>query len=156
MSMRVPGLMLFAALGTVQSAPSQMPADDIRSLRDQSNAAIARHDAKAVVSFLDAEYQITVGSGDLFHGTGAELEAWRAEFARAADLVCVRKPDSVEVSTSGERAAEIGTWVGSWTTPKGPQRFRGRYAAHWRKVGGSWKIRAELFVTLSCEGVGCS
>jgi ketosteroid isomerase-like protein len=148
--------MLFAALGTVQSAPSQMPADDIRGLRNQSNAAIARHDAEAVVSFLDAEYQITVGSGDLFHGKAAELDAWRAEFARAADLVYVRKPESVEVSTSGERAAEIGAWVGAWTTPKGPLRFRGRYAAHWRKVGGLWKIRAELFVTLSCEGVGCS
>jgi len=156
MSTSVPGLMLFAALGTVQSAPSQMPADDIRSLRNQSNAAIARHDAEAVVSFLDAEYQITVGSGDLFHGKAAELGAWRAEFARAADLVYVRKPESVELSTSGERAAEIGAWVGSWTTPKGSLRFRGRYAAHWRKVGGLWKIRAELFVTLSCEGVGCS
>lgn len=156
MSMTVPGLMLFAVLGTVQSAPSQMPADDIRSLRDQSNAAIARHDAEAVVSLLDAQYQITVGSGDLFHGKAAELDAWRAEFARAADVKYVRTPESVEVSTSGERAAEIGVWVGSWTTPRGPHSLRGRYAAHWRKVGGSWKIRAELFVTLNCEGVGCS
>ena len=156
MFMRVPGLMLLAVLGTVESAPSQMPADDVRSLRNQSNAAIARHDVEAVVSFLDAEYQITVGSGDLFHGRAAEVEAWRAEFARAADLVYARKPESVEVSTSGERAAEIGVWAGSWTTPNGPHRSRGRYAAHWRKVAGAWKIRAELFVTLSCEGIGCS
>lgn len=156
MFMKAPGLMLLAVLGTVQSAPSQMPADDIRSLRSQSNAAIARHDAEAVVSFLDAEYQITDGSGDLFHDRAAELEGWRAEFARAADLVYVRTPESVEVSTSGERAAEIGVWVGSWTTPGGGRRLRGRYAAHWRKVGGSWKIRAELFVTLSCEGGRCS
>ncbi|MFN2317545.1 MAG: DUF4440 domain-containing protein [Gemmatimonadales bacterium] len=148
--------MLLASLGTVQSTPSQTPADDVRSLRNQSNAAIARHDVDAVVSFLDAEYQITVGSGDLFHGRAAEVEAWRAEFARAADLVYVRQPESVEVSTRGERAAEIGVWVGSWTTPNGPQRVHGRYAAHWRKVGGSWKIRAELFVTLGCEGAGCS
>jgi ketosteroid isomerase-like protein len=156
MSMSVPGLMLLAVLGTLQSAPRQMPADDVRSLRQQSNAAIARHDVEAVVSFLDSDYQITVGSGGLFHGRAAELEAWRAEFARAADLVYVRTPESVEVSTSGERAAEIGVWVGSWTTLNGPHRLRGRYAAHWRKVGGSWKIRSELFVTLRCEGVGCS
>jgi ketosteroid isomerase-like protein len=156
MPLRVPVLMLFAALGTVQAASNQTPSDDIRSRRSQSNAAIARHDVEAVVSFLDAEYQITAGSGELFHGKAAEFEAWRAVFARAADLVYVRTPESVEVSTTGERAVEIGAWVGSWTTSKGPHHVRGRYAAHWRKVGGLWKIRAELFVTLSCEGVGCS
>lgn len=98
MSTRVPALLVLALLGTVASAASQTPADDVRSLRNQSNAAIARHDVEAVVSFLDAEYQITVGSGELFHGRVAESEGWRAEFAQAADLVYVRSPESVEVS----------------------------------------------------------
>ncbi len=154
--MRVLALMLLARLGTVESARGPTPADEVRSLRKQSNAAIARHDVEAVVSFLDVEYQVTVGSGDLFHGRAEERERWRAEFARAGDVLYVRTPESVEVSSSGERAAEIGVWVGSWTTPNGPRRVGGRYAAHWRRVGGSWKIRAELFVTLRCEGVGCS
>lgn len=153
--MRIPALIVLTLLGTTQSAASHTPADDVRRLRQQSNAAIARHDVAAVVSFLDAEYQITVGSGALFHGRAAEAEGWREEFAQAADLVYVRNPQTIEVSSSGERAAEIGDWVGSWTTPAGAHRSRGRYAAHWRKVGGSWKIRSELFVTLSCEGVGC-
>ncbi|MBK8285381.1 MAG: nuclear transport factor 2 family protein [Ahniella sp.] len=117
---------------------------------------MARHDVEAVVSFLDAEYQITVGSGKLFHGKAGELEGWRAEFAQAADLVYVRTPESVDVSSSGERAVEFGTWVGSWTTPDGPHRSLGRYAAHWSKVDGSWKIRSELFVTLNCQGADCS
>ena len=30
-----------------------------------------------------------------------------------------------------------------------------RYAAFWRKVDASWKIRSELFLTVGCEGVGC-
>lgn len=156
MLVRVPALIVVALLGTAESAAIQTPADDIRRFRKQSNAAIARHDVEAVVSFLDAEYQFTVGNGDVFHGRAPEADGWRAEFARAADLVYVRTPESVEVSSSGERAAEMGTWVGAWTTPDGPHRTRGRYAAHWRRVSGSWKIRAELFVTLSCEGVRCS
>lgn len=84
-----------------------------------------------MVSFLDDEYQITAGGGKLFHGRDADASGWRAEFARAADLVYVRTPESIEVSSSGERAAEIGSWVGSRTTPDGPRRSRGRYAAHW-------------------------
>jgi len=154
-SMRASALIVLAFLGTVESAIGA-PADDIRSLRTQSNAAIARHDVEAVVSFLDADYQITVGNGGLFHGRAGEPEGWRAEFARAADLLYVRTPESVEVSSSGQRAAEIGVWVGTWTAPDGQHRASGRYAAHWSNVNGSWKIRSELFVTLSCEGVGCS
>jgi ketosteroid isomerase-like protein len=149
-------MIVLALFATVDAAASETPADAIRSIRKQSNAAIARHDVEAVVSFLDTEYQITVGNGELFHGRAGEPEGWRTEFAKAGDLVYVRNPESVEVSSSGERAAEIGIWVGSWTTLNGPHRAHGRYAAYWRKVSGSWKIRAELFVTLGCEGVACS
>lgn len=134
----------------------QSSADQIRSLREQSNAAIARHDAQAVVSFLDAEYQITAGSGTLYHDRAAEVDVWLAEFARVDDLLYVRTPESIEVSSSDVRAAKIGEWVGSWTTAEGSERRGGTYAAHSRKVNGLWKLRAELFVTLSCQGAGCS
>jgi len=133
----------------------QTPADEIRMLREQSNAAIARHDVDGVVTMLDTEYQITVGSGALFQDRAGESEAWAHEFERSADLVYVRTAESIEVSSSGTRAAEIGVWSGSWTTSDGPQQRGGRYAAYWRLVDGSWKLRSELFVTLSCEGSGC-
>lgn len=134
----------------------QSPADVIRSLRAQSNAAIARHDVTGAVALLDVEYQITTGDGTLAHGRAAEPEAWAREFARAADLVYVRTPTTIEVSASGDRAAEIGAWTGSWSTPAGLRTVGGRYAAYWRLVEGSWRIRSELFVTLSCAGPGCS
>ena len=149
-------LILLALLGTVEAAPAQTPADAIRSIRGQFNAAIALHDIDDVMSFLDGQYQITVGSGGIFQGAAGERDAWREEFARARDLKYVRTPDSVEVSASGERAAELGMWVGTWTAADGPHRLSGRYAAHWVRAGASWKIRAELFVTLKCEGAGCS
>jgi len=146
--MKALALLLLALTGTLTPAAAQTPADAIRSLRAQFNAAIARHDIDAVMSFLDGQYQITVGNGGIFQGTTGERDAWREEFARASDLKYVRTPDSVEVSASGERAAEIGVWFGTWTAADGPHRLSGRYAAHWVKVGGSWKIRSELFVTL--------
>lgn len=148
-------LFVVALCVTIDASTADVPAEAIRAARAQSNAAIARHDVAAVVSFLDAEYQITVGSGALFHGRDGETDGWRDEFAQAKDLLYVRTPKSVEVSDSGERAAEIGNWVGTWTTPARPHRAHGHYAAHWRKVDGAWKIRSELFVTLGCEGAGC-
>lgn len=148
-------LFLFALALVAISSPArgQTPVDQIRSLRAQSNAAIARHDAHAVASFLDTRYQITVGSGDLnWAGRAAQ---WSAVFAKFPDVIYVRTPQSVKVSSSGTRAAEIGTWVGSWTTVDGRQQEGGEYAAHWERIGGVWKIRAELFVTLSCKGPAC-
>src|SRR6185312_12635252 len=127
-----------AALLCVVVAPpklGQSAADQIRSLRAQSNASIVRHDVKGVVGLLDVEYQITTGSGTLSQGRSAESEAWAKEFGRAA---------------------ETGTWTGSWSTPAGLRKVGGRYAAYWRLVDGNWRIRSELFVTLSCAGPGCS
>ena len=150
-------LVVAALLYLVVSPPilGQSAADEIRSLRSQSNAAIARHDVKGIVDLLDVEYQITTGSGTLSQGRSAESEAWATVFARAADIVYVRTPVSIEVSSSGGRAAETGTWTGSWSTSSGLQRVGGRYAAYWRLVDGKWRIRSELFVTLSCAGPGC-
>ena len=136
--------------------PGQSAADEIRSLRTQSNAAIARHDVKGIVALLDVEYQITTGSGSFFQDRSADSAAWAMEFARAADLVNVRTPTSIDVSSSGGRAAEIGTWTASWSTPAGLRKAGGRYAAYWGLVNGNWRIRSELFVTLSCTGPGCS
>ena len=150
-------LVVAALLCLVVSPPilGQSAADEIRSLRSQSNAAIARHDVKGIVDLLDVEYQITTGSGTLSQGRSAESEAWATEFARAANLVYVRTSASIEVSTSAGRAAETGTWTGSWSTSSGLQRVGGRYAAYWRLVDGKWRIRSELFVTLSCAGPTC-
>jgi len=150
-------LVVAALLCLVVSPPilGQSAADEIRSLRRQSNAAIARHDVKGIVDLLDVEYQITTGSGTLSQGRSAESEAWATEFARAANLVYVRTSASIEVSTSAGRAAETGTWTGSWSTSSGLQRVGGRYAAYWRLVDGKWRIRSELFVTLSCAGPAC-
>jgi hypothetical protein len=78
-----------------------------------------------------------------------------ARFAEFGDALYERIPDSVTVSASGTVAAETGSWVGSWTTPTGPFRTGGRYAASWRKVDGKWLIHSELFVPLFCNGPGC-
>lgn len=145
--MKVPSAILVLCVVASSPIAGQDAAEEIRSLRAQSNAAIARHDVAGVLSLYDAEYQVTAGGGRNIDGAD-QPEVWAAEFARAADLLYVRTAESIEVSSSGSRAAEIGVWSGSWTTADGPQSTGGRYAAHWVLLGGEWKLRAELFVTL--------
>ncbi len=137
---------------------AQIPDDAalIRALRSQSNEAIGRHDMAGILSFLDDEFQITAGSGAMLQGVAAMGAAFAAQFEEFDDVRYVRSVEMVEISTAAPLAAEIGTWVGTWTTPNGQLRTGGRYAASWRRNDRSWVIRSELFVTLFCEGPGCS
>jgi hypothetical protein len=49
-------------------------------------------------------------------------------------------------------AAENGEWIGRWQEADAEIIIKGTYYAKWHKVNDKWKIRAEIFVPLSCEG----
>jgi uncharacterized protein (TIGR02246 family) len=146
--------------GTVRRRSAGHAAEDpaaaqIRAVRQGSNAAIARHDLAAMRETWVEDVQITAGLGSTANGT-AEVEARiAAAFADPTFDRWVRTPESVEVATDGARAAELGSWEGTWHQPNGPLVRRGRYLAHWVKLpDGGWRIRAELFVALSATGDG--
>lgn len=142
-------------IGGAEATTETDPARAIRARRAAFNEAIAAHDAEAALTFVDREYQITTGAGEISSGNYTESGAWEEVFARADDIRYVRTPERVEVATPAVRAFESGVWRGSWTAPGGPQTLGGRYTAHWRLVDGEWVIRSEIFVTLWCDGPEC-
>jgi len=144
--------------GLPLSAQSGASPDEsaIRWAREESNAAIARHDVPGILAHLEPEFRASTSSGAFIEGREEMGRAFATRFAEFGDATYVRTTESVEVSTSGPFAAETGTWVGSWTTPSGPYRTGGRYAAYWRKTNGIWLVHAELYVPLYCEGAGCT
>lgn len=127
----------------------------IRALRAESNAAIADHDVPGILASMRRDVRIAGSSGRFLDGHDAVAEAFSTQFADFDDALYVRTPESVRLAASGDTAAELGNWVGSWTTVAGPRRFGGQYSAHWRKTDGEWRIHSELFVPLFCEGAGC-
>jgi ketosteroid isomerase-like protein len=150
--LRILLLAFLAGSGTVQASED---ADSIRSLRAESNQAIAAHDVDAIISLLDDEYVITASSGDTIQGRAKNAESWTGHFADFPDVVYVRTPAEVNISEAFPVAIETGTWVGSMMTEHGKLEKGGQYTAGWRKVAGVWKIRSELFVALYCHGVDC-
>ena len=131
--------------------------DSIRSVRASFNRSIANHDAESIADYLDSEYQITTGSGVHYRETPEEdAKSWAEIFAKNVDIIYERTTEDLEISSFLDLAAESGSWVGRWTSPEGKIEMGGRYFAQWRKVDGNWKIRAEIFVTLYCNGPGCS
>ena len=127
----------------------------IRSLRLQSNEAIARHNAAAVGSFLDDDYVITISTGAIERSRDEHVSSFAAHFAEYPDVVYVRTPTTINISAAYPLAIEHGTWAGSRTTTNGKLENGGEYTAAWRKIGTTWKIYSELFVALYCRGEDC-
>jgi ketosteroid isomerase-like protein len=144
-------------LGITVAAPTIAgEADRIRALRAASNAAIAAHDAAALIEFQHANYQLTTGNGAQIKESPAETQAaFERIFARAHDVLYVRTPELVDIGEGARRGYETGFWQGSWTTEDGATDVGGRYAAYWLKTDGEWKLLSELFVTLRCKGPDC-
>jgi ketosteroid isomerase-like protein len=143
------------SIASLALAQHDSDVEQIRETRAAFNDAIARHDVPGIVSFLDNEYQITTSLGQLLQDRDGEAESWRELIASRQDVLYVRTPESIEISADYPLAAETGSWVGTWSTSRGPVRTGGRYSAMWRQVDGAWKVRSELFVALYCDGVSC-
>ena len=150
-------VLLLGSLAILPRAGAQAPSDEvlIRQARTASNQAIARHDVPAILAVLADGFQVSASNGTFLRGREEMGSAFAARFAEFKDAIYVRTPETVEVNPAGTVAAEIGRWTGGWTTPRGPFRTGGRYAATWRKVAGEWLIHSELFVPLVCTGPGC-
>ena len=114
----------------------------IRQLRDQSNAAIARHEVGPAVAILHDRARIIASDGSLFDGAAAMARAFAASFADPDFVAYVRRPASIAVN--GSTAAETGNWIGQWKR----REVRGTYLARWSREGAGWRIVAELFVPL--------
>jgi Domain of unknown function (DUF4440) len=117
------------------------PQDAIAARRRLTNKLIAAREAARLRPFFAADAQLIPGGGGLILGADAIVEAFAAQFREPGFVAYVRTPDSIEIDTDGERAAETGRWTGNGMS--------GAYMAAWRKVTGQWVIESELFVTLS-------
>src|SRR5689334_16802096 len=114
----------------------------IRQLRDQSNAAIARHDVGPALAIHHEHARIIGSDGSLLDGAAAMARAFAASFADPDFVAYVRSPLSIAVN--GSTAAETGNWIGQWRH----REVRGAYMARWSRESDGWRIVAELFVPL--------
>jgi ketosteroid isomerase-like protein len=131
----------------------------VRAARAAQNRAIAALDTAAVARFWTEDVEIRRGLGVLVTGREAYKQLFNPDpgaVARGEELIYQREPASVVISARWPLAYEEGMWVGHAGTADGPARIGGRYAAQWVKRGDRWLIRGEVYVALTCAGVGCA
>lgn len=144
-------------LSLMAAHPTQAAEADIRTVRAASNAAIAAHDVGAMRAHYLPDFTIMPGSS----GSPSDLDAFLTRiagtFADPTFVHYVRTPTKVTIGASGKRAAEVGTWVGTWNKPDGTMRLSGVYQAMWLPAPDGWRLKNESFVSLACEGsAACS
>ncbi|MEZ5293904.1 MAG: nuclear transport factor 2 family protein [Vicinamibacterales bacterium] len=147
--------LLAAPVAAVLGVASAQPPDDaaaIRAARAASNAAIAAHDVAGIARHWLPDVHIVTSTST--QGTGPEVNGQRMaqQFQRRPDTVYVRTPSTIDVFGAWNVASERGEWTGRWTEPDGVVDVGGTYLAQWRKVDGTWRIQAELFVPTRCRG----
>jgi ketosteroid isomerase-like protein len=130
----------------------QSDAQLIRSARDRSNAAIAKHDLAGVDAVWMEDVHVLTSTSAQAAGKAANRERMAAQFKNRPDTIYVRKPIAIDVYGPWSVAAERGEWAGKWTEPDGVVEIGGTYQAQWRKIDGRWLIQGELFVPTHCKG----
>ena len=124
----------------------------IREARIKSNDAIARQDTVALAETWTNDFHIISSRNFEISGLENNRHNFAGEFAIKKEILYVRTANRVDVFSDWNMASENGTWTGQWQEPDGLVKFTGTYFAKWHKVEGQWKIRAEIFVPLSCAG----
>jgi ketosteroid isomerase-like protein len=141
MHKRLP-VLFFLVLAT-RCATAQ-PADmQIRAARTASNEAITRHDASGIVRDMLPDYSIVTGRGQHVEGRDSVLAFWEKTFKVMPGVVYLRAPLTIVISKNDSLAWETGQWKAEHSYSSG-----GNYSAMWRKTENSWKLAAELFVSL--------
>jgi len=137
----------------VVAAPADQQA--VRAARTAQNTAIASGDLDRAATFWTEDVSVRRALGQPLSGREAARKALEPPPAPASRLIYQRLTRDVEVSPKWPLAFETGAWEGHLGTVAGPVVIGGRYSAQWVKRGDRWLIRSEVFVALTCSGVGC-
>jgi hypothetical protein len=142
--------MALALSGPVSVGPD---VDAIRAGRAASNAAIAGRKWPALRELFVPDAHLIAGNvGSLIVGADAIVVGMSTSAAAPGFLTYVRTPSTIRVSDARDRASERGEWVGNWRKPDGLAKLGGEYQATWVRTAEGWRIKNEVFVTLSCTG----
>lgn len=124
----------------------------IRTRRESSNRAIARHDTAGIGAIMAPNVVVVPSTSALTLGREENVLRFAEQFRTRPDVVYRRAPDEVKVFAPWRMASEVGRWTGSWTDADGKVTIGGSYFAKWRQLNGEWFVESETYVPERCTG----
>jgi len=132
--------------------------DDVQAItlaRAGQNQAIVAGDLERISTYWTDDVTVRRALGIPMTGKAEVRKAFEAPKPPEPHTVYQRLTGDVMVSAQWPLAYESGKWEGHLDTATGQVVIGGEYSAQWVKRDGRWLIRSEVFVALTCAGVGC-
>jgi ketosteroid isomerase-like protein len=129
-------------------SPDLTDESNIRAARAHSNRSIARRNLLGVADSLAENFLAIIGDGTFVPTRAAYLKLFKQGFDHPkTSLTYNRIPDTIHIASDASQASEQGHWVATDATNK--TIYTGTYTAMWTQTPEGWKLRSELYVTLT-------
>ena len=139
-----------APLGASAEPVSPPPAADVTAeqrIRDVNTRwleLIRTGNAEGVAELYVENGALMPPNAPIAVGRSAIAEGWRSMMATPG-FGLTFEPTEIVVSAAGDMAYDRGTYRFTATPPSGAISDIGKYLVVWQKVGGEWKVAADIF-----------
>lgn len=136
-----------AATVLLGTAAVAAPADEqaIRDLEKRWGEMVTARDVSGVIGLYAPDGVILPPNMPPSQGAAALTEVWTGMLATPGIKLNIA-PEVVEVASSGDLAYDRGAYVLTTNDAAGKaMEERGKYVVVWKKVGGEWKVAADMF-----------
>lgn len=116
----------------------------IRGINDRWLQLVRAKDAAAVAQLYAEDGAVMPPNESAGKGREA-IGQWWARSMQLPGYDLAFTTDQLIVSASGDMALDRGTWTFKANPPSGAIDDGGKYIVVWRKIGGEWKVAADIF-----------
>lgn len=116
----------------------------IRGINERWLQLIRAKDAAGIAQLYAEDAAVMPANEKAAQGRVAIGEWWN-RWMQVPGYDLTFQTDQLLLSRSGDMALDRGTYRFAATLPAGPIDDTGKYVVVWRKVGGEWKVAADIF-----------
>ncbi len=138
----------FLVAGLVSTSPAlaHSVSAQINEISVKWVAAFKQGDFAAIEALYASNGLLLPSNSPPVEGPKAIVEVWKS-WGELPNVEIDFGANRIEVSSSGDMAYDYGWYTFAFDTDKGRVTDKGKYIVVWKKVGGAWKVAADMFNT---------
>ena len=138
----------FLVTGLVSSSPALAhgASAQINEIGMKWAAAFKQRDFATIEALYTSNGLLLPPNAAPVEGPSAIIEVWKS-WGELPNVDFVFGANRIEVSASGDLAYDYGWYKFAFDTDNGRFMDEGKYVVVWQKVGGVWKVAADIFNT---------
>ena len=139
---------VFLVAGLISAGPALAHSVEaqLNELTAKWVAAFKQRDFAVIEALYASDGLLLPSNSPPVEGPKAVVAVWKS-WAELPNVDIAFAANRIEVSSSGDMALDYGWYTFAFDTDNGRFSDRGKYVIVWKKVGGAWKIAADIFNT---------